>query len=153
MSAVRGWQPPRETCARRHSVFLDVELWDERGGDRTWSCAFLAAVWQVLRLGLLRADGGPVLTPQPLAGPLPGSWDQLPPLLQLRPEADPFAAYRTASVLSSWYLPVEHAVRVLLDQLAPDEAALGQVAERAAAEGLRLPDQVVDRVSYVFHGP
>ncbi|OSC67144.1 hypothetical protein B5181_16305, partial [Streptomyces sp. 4F] len=56
------WQPPKETAARRHSVFLDVELWsDDADGHRTWSCPFLAAVWQLARLGLLRNEGEAVL--------------------------------------------------------------------------------------------
>ncbi|WP_396230847.1 SCO2522 family protein, partial [Frankia sp. EI5c] len=56
MGAATSWKPPRENASRRHSVFLDVELRDDSGetGPR-WSCAFLAAIWQLLRLGLLRA--------------------------------------------------------------------------------------------------
>ena len=30
------WQPPQESARRRHSIFVDVELWDERDGQRTW---------------------------------------------------------------------------------------------------------------------
>ncbi|GAB3882177.1 hypothetical protein GCM10029964_039520 [Kibdelosporangium lantanae] len=47
------WAPPVEIDARNHSVFVDVELWSEPGNGRLWSCAFLAAVWQLLRLGLV----------------------------------------------------------------------------------------------------
>jgi hypothetical protein len=156
MRRAAGWQPPSETAARRHSVFVDVELWDEdKNGDRTWSCAFLAAVWQLARLGLLRNEGEPVLTPQaPAPGGLPRTWDELPPLLRLDPDAAPFSAYRTWSVLPSRFLPVEHAVRVVLDQTDVDAGALRQVTERAAGEGLPTPDSVADRVSYVFYaGP
>ena len=35
------WQPPQESARRRHSIFVDVELWDEHDGDRTWSCPML----------------------------------------------------------------------------------------------------------------
>ncbi|WP_225847978.1 SCO2522 family protein [Streptomyces sp. HPF1205] len=152
MAHVTGWQPPRETAARRHSVFLDVELWDERDGVRTWSCPFLAAVWQLARLGLLRHLGEPVLRPAPWADePFPREWADLPPLIRLNPAAAPFSAYRTCSVLPSRFVPVEHAVRVLLDQVEADPEALRQTALRAAGEGLAVPDEIADRISYVFY--
>jgi hypothetical protein len=156
MKTAAAWQPPRETAARRHSVFLDVEMWSEdTDGHRTWSCPFLAAVWQLGRLGLLRHEGDPVFTPHPHpAGGFPDDWDELPALVRLNPRADPFAAYRTCSVLPGRFLPVEHAVRVVLDQIEVDRAALRQVAERSAREHLDVPDSVADRVSYVFYaGP
>ncbi|MFC7982097.1 SCO2522 family protein [Streptomyces sp. NPDC057336] len=147
------WQPPHETAARRHSVFLDVELWsDDAEEHRTWSCPFLAAVWQLARLGLLRNDGEPVLVPQPhTTTGFPDQWDELPTLLKLNDRADPFAAYRTCSVLPTRFLPVEHAVRVILDQTEVDPGALEQVAERSGRERTPVPDSVADRVSYVFY--
>lgn len=81
MTPVRRRQPPTETEAHRHSVFLDVELWDDGFGDggrggggdrgagthherpcgegdsRAWPCSFLAAARQLTRLGLLRDHG------------------------------------------------------------------------------------------------
>ncbi|MEU5090201.1 SCO2522 family protein [Streptomyces sp. NPDC021356] len=156
MKTAAAWQPPRETAVRRHSVFLDVELWsDDAEGRRTWSCPFLAAVWQLGRLGLLRNEGDPVFDPHPhSADAFPDDWDDLPALLRLNERADPFAAYRTCSVLPSRFLPVEHAVRVVLDQIEVDRGALDQVAERSARERVTVPDSVADRVSYVFYaGP
>ncbi|MGW7277745.1 SCO2522 family protein [Streptomyces sp. NPDC054844] len=156
MKRAAAWQPPRETAARRHSVFLDVELWsDDADGHRTWSCPFLAAVWQLARLGLLRNEGEAVLVPQPPTAPgFPDSWDELPSLLRLNAAADPFAAYRTCSVLPTRFLPVEHAVRVILDQIEVDPGALEQVAERSGRERTAVPDSVADRVSYVYYsGP
>ncbi|MFF0510503.1 SCO2522 family protein [Streptomyces sp. NPDC004250] len=150
------WQPPRETAARRHSVFLDAELWnDDADGRRTWSCPFLAAVWQLARLGLLRDAGEAVLVPQPHTGTgFPEDWDELPSLVRLNPRADPFSAYRTCSVLPNRFLPVEHAVRVILDQIEVDPGALAQVADRSEKERAAVPDSVADRVSYVFYaGP
>ncbi|MEW2292618.1 SCO2522 family protein [Streptomyces sp. NPDC006743] len=156
MKSAAAWEPPRQTAARRHSVFLDVELWSEDAdGRRTWSCPFLAAVWQLGRLGLLRTEGEPLFVPHPdTPAVLPDDWDDLPPLLRLNARADPFAAYRTCSVLPSRFLPVEHAVRVILDQTEVDRGALEQVAERSAREKVTVPDSVADRVSYVFYaGP
>ncbi|MFG3150875.1 SCO2522 family protein [Streptomyces sp. NPDC048219] len=153
MKRAAAWQPPRETAARRHSVFLDVELWsDDPDGQRTWSCPFLAAVWQLARLGLLRNQGEAVLVPQPhTTTGFPDDWDELPSLLRLNPRADPFAAYRTCSVLPTRFLPVEHAVRVILDQIEVDPQALDQVARRSAAERAAVPDSVADRLSYVYY--
>ncbi|MFF4251956.1 SCO2522 family protein [Streptomyces sp. NPDC001663] len=156
MRRAAPWQPPAETAARRHSIFVDVELWDDdKDGNRTWSCPFLAAVWQLARLGLLRNEGEPVLTPRDAsAGCFPREWDELPPLLRLNPSAAPFSAYRTWSVLPSRFLPVEHAVRVVLDQTDVDSGAVRQITERAALEGHPTLNSVAERVSYVFYpGP
>lgn len=145
------WQPPGETGARGHSVFVDVELWNGQEEDRTWSCAFLASVWQLVRLGLLRDQGRAVLTPVPWdGGGFPAEWDALPPVLRLNPRAAPFAGYVTCSVLPVRFLPVEHAVRVVLDQVHVEAEVLGQVAERSAKEGFAVPEEVVQRASYVF---
>lgn len=80
----------------------------------------------------------------------PAEWDALPPVLQLNPVATPFTAYVTCSVLPTRFLPVEHAVRVILDQVHVEAEALQQVAARSAAEGFTVPAGVVDRTSYVF---
>ncbi|MEV7992588.1 SCO2522 family protein [Streptomyces sp. NPDC086077] len=153
MADAADWQPPAETTARRHSVFLDAELWHEPGGRRVWSCSFLAAVWQLARLGLLRHFGEPVLQPVPLTagGDFPDDWDELPPVMCLNPSAAPFSAYRTCSVLPSRLLPVEHAVRVVLDQVDIPSHALAQVSERAIGEGLAVAEEIPDRISYVFY--
>ncbi|MGC0315285.1 SCO2522 family protein [Kitasatospora acidiphila] len=152
MSTAAGWGPPHEIEAKRHSVFLDVELWDEQHGKRTWSCPFLAAVWQLLRLGLLRDDGQEVLRPAERPEEFPASWEALAPLVRLNPAAAPFAAYRTFSVLAGRFLPIEHAVAVILDQWSPEEPVLRQLADRARQEGIALPDSVRGRVEYLFNG-
>ena len=156
MADAADWQPPAETTARRHSVFLDAELWDERDGQRVWSCSFLAAVWQLARLGLLRHLGESVLQPVQwtVGEDFPNDWDALPPVIRLNPSAAPFSAYRTCSVLPSRLLPVEHAVRVVLDQVDVEPPALTPVRERALGECLPVPEEISDRISYVFHeGP
>lgn len=156
MANVPSWRPPAETAARRHSIFVDVELWDDRDQRRTWSCPFLAAVWQMARLGLLRYRGEPVLRPHPwpTGKSFPRDWDDLPPLVQLNASASPFCAYRTCSVLPSRFLPVEHAVRVILSQVDVDPGALRQIAERSAREGIPVPDGIADRASYILYtGP
>ncbi|HEX4788814.1 MAG TPA: SCO2522 family protein [Actinospica sp.] len=152
MQPSQNWLPPVEANARRHSVFVDVELWDEVDRKRVWSCAMLAAVWQLLRLGLLRDHGRAPAAPQPWAEgePLPDRWDDLPAVLQLEPGAPAFTAYRTASILDHRFMPVEHAVRVILSQVSQDPDALDLLERRAAGEGLRPVDDVLGRIGYVF---
>lgn len=150
LSQVGEWRPPAENGARNHSIFVDVELWNEQDGQRVWSCPFLAAVWQLLRLGLLRNLGEPVAVPVPLAGELPERWADLPAIVALNPRAAPFSAYRSASVLASRFLPIELAVRTILSQVYVDPEADRQVIERSRQESLDVPAEVIDRLSYVF---
>jgi hypothetical protein len=146
------WRPPEQNGARRHSIFADVELWDDVGGRRTWSCPFLASVWQLLRLGLLRNDGQRVAEPVLWEGAYPAEWDDLPAIVKLNPQAQPFTAYQTFSVLGTRFLPIEHAVRTILSQVSIDPEVLRQAAQRSGEEKLRIPTEVVDRIAYAFLG-
>jgi hypothetical protein len=150
--AVRSWAPPSQTAARRHSIFVDVQLWDDDNGRRTWSCALLAATWQLLRLGLMRNFGEPVVEPQPRPQRWPDSWSELTAVTTLTARPRDFSAYATCSILSSRFLPVEVAVRTILAQVAPDPAITAQIAERAAGEGIPLPADPLDRIEYIFAG-
>ncbi len=152
MGSAQSWEPPAQNAKRRHSIFVDVELWDTDSRGRTWSCPFLAAVWQLLRLGLLRNDGDLPLRPQPRTEVFPSDWDSLPAVVQLNPAAAPFSAYTTLSVLSSRFLPVELAVRTILSQVAVDAEVLKQVLTRSGGEDIRLEEELVDRISYIFIG-
>jgi hypothetical protein len=145
-----AWAPPVEIDARNHSVFVDVELWSEQDGHRTWSCAYLAAVWQLLRLGLVRNGGKSVVHPCVWSGDFPGEWDDLPPIIQLNPAAKPFSAYRTFSVLPSRFLQVENAVRIILSQVSTNPAILDQIMQRSIKENIHISPELIDRVSYVF---
>jgi hypothetical protein len=144
------WAPPKEVGAVNHSVFVDVELWSEKNGRRTWSCAYLAAVWQLLRLGMLRNAGANVIHPRLLNGPFPDDWDELPPVVQLNPHAAPFAAYRTFSVLPARFLHVEHAVRVIIEQIAPLPMVIDQILTRSTGEKVVVPANITDRINYIF---
>ena len=152
MAVPLQWRPPRQSAFRNHSIFIDVELWrDEPGRERLWSCPFLAAVWQLQRLGLLRSHGEPVGEPQPMTvAELPAEWDALPPVVQLNPDAAPFSAYRTFSALGSRFLGIEVAVRTILSQVSIDPVVAAQVVARAAGEGFPLPGEVVERIGYAF---
>jgi hypothetical protein len=148
------WQPPLESARRRHSIFVDIELWNEHDGQRTWSCAMLAAVWQLMRLGLLRDEGRAVVTPPDWTDPLfPDSWNDLPPVVRLNPRAAAFAAYTTLSVLSPRFLSVELAVRTILGQFACDSTIFAEATARAARDAMPLPAELVDRIRYVFAAP
>lgn len=147
------WQPPSENAEAPHSVFLDVELWDTIDRRRRYSCAFLAAVWQLLRLGLLRNNGDLIAQDRPLPADLPDSWAALPVVMRTRDRTAPFAAFRTMSIMDSKFLKVEHAVRTILGAFAAQAEVTDQLADRAAREGLILPAEVVNRIQYVFTGP
>ncbi|GAA4918036.1 SCO2522 family protein [Stackebrandtia albiflava] len=148
------WTPPRENAGNPHSVFVDVEMWN-LGADRLprWSCAFLAAVWQLLRLGLLRDEGRLVAVPEPVPERLDVPWRDLPAVMRSTPRPAPFAAYRTLSIMDSRFLKTEHAVRTLIGAFAAQRPVLEQLARRAGQEGIGLPDVVADRIGYVFLGP
>jgi len=152
------WEPPQEFGTYRHSVFVDVELWsldkDQAQPERQYSCSLLAAVWQLLRLGLLR-DAGHAVAKAYRFDPseaLPDLWSQLPSIMQLAPDAAPFAAYQTLSILPSHYRAAEHAAEIIIDHLQFDEAVLNQTADRARDEisPITLPDNPAGRVSHLF---
>jgi hypothetical protein len=150
MAVPPRWRPPVQNAANRHSVFVDVQLWDEVDDGRRWSCAYLASVWQLLRLGLLRYEGLAVAEPVVWDEPYPATWSGLPAVVKVNRRAAPFCAYRTMSVLHGRFFATEQAVRTILSQVAVEAAVADQVLERAAAEGLSPPIEVVDRLEYVF---
>jgi hypothetical protein len=150
MKRPTAWRPPGENAAVNHSIFADIELWRDHGDQRLWSCAMLAAVWQLLRLGVLRDNGRQVAPPQPLPGDLPDNWRALPMVLQVNERAAPFSAYRALTICAPLFLPVENAVRTIMQQVAVDPAVLAQIGARGHDEGMMLPPAVVDRIEYLF---
>ncbi|MEU6021973.1 SCO2522 family protein [Micromonospora sp. NPDC048871] len=152
MTLPRPWSPPVQSGDPRHSIFVDIELWSDEPKTRVWACALLASVWQMARLGVLRHRGQTLMQPTRITGELPADWDELPAVVQLNPTAAPFCAYRTLTLMDTQYLPVELAVRTILGQVAVPTAVAQQVARRAGGEGLHLPSELIDRLSYVFIG-
>ena len=152
------WEPPAEFGGYRHSVFVDIELWSVDKSmpqaERQYSSSLLSAVWQLLRLGLLRNAGKAVAKPYRF-GPneaLPDLCSQLPSIIQLTPDAAPFAAYQTLSVLPPHFRTTEHAAEIIIDHLRFDGTVLKQTADRARDEThpVTLPDNPVGRVSHLF---
>lgn len=146
-----GWEPPLEFGRRNHSIFLDVELWRNEA-DRLWSCPFLAGVWHLLRLGVLRNLGEPVAQPV-LISPThdwPTAWDDLPAVMQLQANADPFSAYKSLSILPRSYLPIEHAIQVILGNLVLEDAVIDDLVRRGQREGVTVPRMVTERITHVF---
>jgi hypothetical protein len=144
------WQPPVEHAATRHSVFIDVQLWSDTSKGRLWSCAFLAAVWQLLRLGVLRHLGRPVVEPVVMSDDLPDDWSKFPAVVQMSGRPAGFAAYQTYSALDSRFLPIEHAVRAILTQIAVEPQITNQIVLMARREGIVLSRDVVDRIRYTL---
>lgn len=156
------YRPAEQFGARNHSIFLDVELWRRRtekvaGAAESitlWSCPFLASIWQLQRLGMLRHDGAPVARPVPWRPEdgWPGEWWEMPAITQLNPKATPFAAYRTLSILPEQYLHIEHAVRVIIDHLGLDQEVSEQIIGRGAREkpAVLVPRAASRRLSHYF---
>jgi hypothetical protein len=135
------------------STSIDVELRVEASAGREWSCAFLAAVWQLSRLGLLDSASRNYMTPQKLEDSNPSSrWEALPPVIQINHDAAPFQAYRTISILESRYLSVETTVRTVLKQVSIEQETFRLASDNGASEGVMLPARIADRVNYVFVG-
>ncbi len=85
-----------------------------------WACPTLASMWQLHRLGWLGMLTSFAMPEPVLLDSSPGTWetwDEVPAVLQCRPNAAPFIAQRTVSVLPSDFLPVEAAVRVIAENL------------------------------------
>ncbi len=141
------WSPPEEIGARNHSVFVDVRLRDD---ESQWSRAFLAAVRQLVRLGLVRDLGKAVVRPRPLPAELPRSWAGLPPVTKLTPDAKPFTAYRTFSLLPVRALQAENAARIILSQVSVKHELLDLLEQRAAEDGIHIQPQLIDRVGYML---
>ncbi len=71
-------------------------------------------------------------------------------VLQVSSKPAPFNAYRAMTICAPLFLPIENAVRTIMQQVASDPAVLAEVGNRAAKEGIVLPLEVVDRIEYLF---
>ncbi|GGN76718.1 SCO2522 family protein [Nocardia rhizosphaerihabitans] len=149
-----NYRPPVEFGARDHSIFLDVEMWRDRGAGQEvlWSCPFLAAVWQLLRLGMLRYEGKAIVDAEYWAPDRewPARWADLPSVIRLQERAAPFAAFRSVSLLPQRYLEIENAVRMILEHVEPDPAVVGLITRRACEQGIAMTDDLTDRLSHFF---
>jgi hypothetical protein len=154
--AMRGrtYVPPEAFGTGEHSIFIDVERWSQLGGSGStrWSCPFLTAIWHLLRLGMVRYHGEPVASPRLRArdAAYPSRWSDLPPVIQFDPRAQPFAAYRTLSLLPERRIAIEHAVGVILDHLDLDEDVTSQIADAGAAENITVPPTAGERLSHLL---
>ena len=143
--------PPRQHSAPLHSVFVDVQLWQDDAGPR-WSPATLSAVWYATRLGLLRDAGQPLVQPTEVPGQLPATWAQMPPVLQLSQAPAPFAAYRTFSLREARHRHGELAVQTILEQLAVDVEVSNQIMRHAQDAGVTLSPDPTTRIECLFLG-
>ncbi|MFI5720333.1 SCO2522 family protein [Nocardia sp. NPDC051750] len=152
MHPEQEYRPPEEFGRRGHSIFLDVEMWDHPDpdvGTPKWSCPYLAAIWQLLRLGMLRYEGRSPVEPQLWSGQRwPGHWEDLPSVIQLNENAKPFAAYRSLSILPMRYVGIEHAVRVILDHIQLDHEVVEQVVARGSRENVSVSRRVAERLEH-----
>ncbi|WP_336080926.1 SCO2522 family protein [Nocardia sp. SSK8] len=152
---LRDYVPPQELSRRNHSIFLDVEMW-RREPDREdpyWSCPFLASVWQLLRLGMVRFEGRRVAEPADFRDwrtqQWPDTWALLPSVMQLH-DAAPFAAFRSMSVLPKRYLGIEHSVQQILDHLDIDAGVTAVYTQRAQENRITPTDRISERLAHYF---
>lgn len=156
------FRPAEEFGRSEHSIFLDVQLWSERTESvngrneihRRWSAPLLTAVWQLLRLGALRYHGAAVVRPQLFSPetPWPSRWQELPAVMQLAPDAAPFAAYRSMSIVPKHRAALVHSMQLILDHLDVDRAVIDQLVARGAAEEVpvTVSRKISDRVSHLL---
>ncbi|MFD4456441.1 SCO2522 family protein [Nocardia sp. NPDC058480] len=149
-----NYRPSAEFAARNHSLFLDVEMWRNRAAtqDVLWSCPFLASVWQLLRLGMLRFEGRAIVDAEQW-GPdreWPARWDEFPSVIKLQEHAAPFAAFRSLSILPQRYVGIEHAVRMILGHVEQDPGVVELLNRQAREQHIELTGDVADRLSHFF---
>jgi hypothetical protein len=143
--AMVPWEPPVQTAPERHSVFVDVEI---RNRDK-WSCAFLASVWQLLRLGLLRPDDSRLTQPVKI-GAFSDKWDDMPPVIKMTERPWPFCAYRSFSILPARFMEIELAARTVLQKVNIGDQVRDDVIRRAGKENIVLPPDILTRIDYAF---
>ncbi|MGK8501038.1 SCO2522 family protein [Nocardia asiatica] len=156
----RHYEPPKEQGEQSHSIFLDVQLWSKaevegRAEERVrWSAQFLASIWQLLRLGMLRYNGEPVVEPQPWRPDdgWPQRWSELPSVVKLEPRSKPFAAYRSLSMLPQHHLGIAAAVQMILNQIDLEQEVVEQIIERGRREEIPVwvPREVTERIGHIL---
>jgi hypothetical protein len=102
-----------ERAPTRSPINISVELYSHPAGTKgrtSWACPFLASMWQIHRLG--GVAGLPTPEPTQVLGELPNwkHWEDVPSVIQRNPDAAPFAAAETFSILPNAFTPVEGAV-------------------------------------------
>lgn len=118
--------------SRLHSIAVDIEMWSGYQSSPVWSCAWLAAWWQLVRLGF-------------------GSEEDLDDAIVGGSRAKGLVGSQTLTVLPTGLLEVEYAVRLLLSRMLPSHAA----TNLDDSDGFLNPtpwqtEPVLDRISYVF---
>lgn len=154
------WNAPLEYGKRNHSIYVDIELWRDRtepgaGREdllqaRLYSCPLLSAVWQLIRLGILRSDGAPALEVTDFDGEWSQEWSQLPDIVRVNPRAMPFYAYQSLSIMPQNFLPIETAVRTIVDHFLVQQDVMDSLDQRAAEKRIALPDVISERMSHHF---
>lgn len=127
-----GSQPNSASYRGMHKLDLVVELWSpSTGGGRLWSCAMLAAWWQLVRLGCLKKS-----RPEAAAHGI-----------TVIDQSRPFECRNTLSILNSRYLEIEHAVRSILRcvQMPPEWVDLFRIGADVPSERAHL-----SAIQYVF---
>lgn len=109
--------------------------------EKIWSCPAAAAWWQMIRFGVL-----PHLEEEHELGAPKGTWKRDDE------NCPPFIARRTLSLLPSSYISIEHAVRVIIQNLHDLNAALyDKVRKGPKGPKDREMTALLNQMSYIFH--
>lgn len=132
---------------KEHALFLDVQL-SKPGESKNlaylneeklvYSCPFLAAWWQLIRLGMHSDEDGNFLIPE-------NSWQ--------RDGAHPMTAERTLTFVAPDFLPVEHAVNCILNNVIPSDKQLRHLNRTGKTENGKPTLSLANRLSYVIYDP
>ncbi len=112
-------RPQVRDHSRRPIDDVSIELYgvDHTAPEDPFACCFLSAIWQGLRFGAIRSpgfDAPPLIEDHNFPD---WNWGEIPPLVQLNPDAAPFVAERTFSVLSGENIIVENAANRIVKHL------------------------------------
>lgn len=124
----------------RNDVGIGVSIGRETNEDgekrMVWSCPAAAAWWQLIRLGILQDVDEPNLDGAPI-----GTWQRD------HDNRSPFVADKTLSLLDPSYISVEHAVRVILNNLVD----LGpSVRKSTRYSNSSTGNEWLNRIGYLF---
>jgi len=138
--AVTGKRGPRDVLLepKKSAMIMAVPLYHisrrRKAEGRRWSCPALATIWHLSRLAVTSeiSLGDPhQLDIDKLEQDLSGArWSDLSPVLQINPQAAPFVAERSRSILPKSFLGVECAVQEIIRNVFPEtfEEILGSMS-------------------------
>jgi hypothetical protein len=98
----------------------------------------------------LRKDGVPALEVTDFDGEWKSEWSQFPDIMRVNPSASPFYAYESMNIKPQNFLPIETAVRTIIDHFVFQQDVMAKLDQRAQRENIVMPDVISQRMSHHF---